>query len=281
MLLSVVREVERRGLARAFRRVNAAPASLAARKVAWYERRMRRRSWVAVLAAVAVSTATVRAETLTVFAAASLMDALRTIGKTFEAAHPGTKIEFSFAGSSTLVRQIMEGAPADVFASADEESMEKVRALISSPQIFAGNRLAIIVGKGNPRKVTSLADLAKPGLTIALAAPVVPIGRYAREAFAKAGVAVPASSSEIDVKAVVTRVSMGEADAGVVYTTDVAAAGDVVQGVAIPDAQNVRAKYPIATVKASKNEQGAFAFVRYVLSPEARRILGAVGFLAP
>jgi molybdate transport system substrate-binding protein len=236
---------------------------------------------LAMLVAIVVSSATVRAETLTVFAAASLTNALETIGKDFEAAHPGTKVELNFAGSSTLVRQIMEGAPADVFASADEENMEKVRALISSPQIFAGNRLAIIVAKGNPKNVTSLSDLAKPGLTIALAAPVVPVGRYAREAFAKAGVAGPASSGVIDVKAVVTRVSMGEADAGVVYTTDVAAAGGKVEGVAIPDALNVRAKYPIATVRASKNEKGALAFVRFVLFPEARKLLTNAGFLAP
>jgi molybdate transport system substrate-binding protein len=239
------------------------------------------RSWLAVLAAIAVTATPVCSETVTVLAAASLTEAFKKLGKDFEAAHAGMKVEFNFAGSSTLARQIMEGAPADVFASADEENMEKVRAQVSSPQIFASNRLAIIVPKGNPKKVTGLADLAKPGLKVSLAAPVVPVGRYAREAFAKAGVAVPESSSEIDVKAVVTRVSMGEADAGVVYTTDVAAAGDKAEGVAIPDAQNVRAKYPIATVRASKNEKGALALVRYVLSPEGRKILTAAGFLAP
>src|SRR5262249_54197549 len=173
------------------------------------------------------------------------------------AANPGTKVDFNFAGSSTLARQILEGAPADVFASADEETMGKVRAQVSSPQIFAGNRLAIIVAKGNPKRVASVADLGQQGLSVSLAAPVVPVGRYAREVFEKAGVAVPASSSEVDVKAVATRVAMGEADAGIVYTTDVAAGGDKVQGIAIPDAHNVRAKYPIATVKASKNDKGA------------------------
>jgi molybdate transport system substrate-binding protein len=241
---------------------------------------MLRRGWLAAVVAIAVTAGSVRAETVTVFAAASLREAFNTLGKDFEAAHPGTKVEFNFAGSSTLVKQIMEGAPADVFASADEENMDKARALISSPQIFAANRLAIIVAKGNPKKVTGLADLAKPKLILSLAAPVVPVGRYAREAFAKAGVAVPQGSSEVDVKAVVTRVSMGEADAGVVYATDVAAAGDKAQGVAIPETQNVTAKYPIATVKASKNDKGALAFVRYVLSPEGRKILSAAGFLA-
>jgi molybdate transport system substrate-binding protein len=263
------------------RRVNAAAATLAAPMVAWYERRMPMRRWVAVVAALALTASTAHAETVTVFAAGSLTAAFKTIGKDFEAANAGTRVEFNFAGSSTLARQILEGAPADVFASADEENMEKVRAQVSSPQIFAGNRLAIIVSKGNPKKVESVAGLGQHGLTVSLAAPVVPIGRYAREVFAKAGVAVPESSSEVDVKAVATRVAMGEADAGIVYTTDVAAAGDKVEGVAIPDALNVRAKYPIATVKASKNEKGALAFVHFVLSPEGRRVLTTAGFLAP
>jgi molybdate transport system substrate-binding protein len=239
------------------------------------------RRWLGSVVILGLAGTTARAETVTVFAAASLTEAFKTIGKEFEAANPGTKVEFNFAGSSTLARQILEGAPADVFASADEENMEKVRAQVSSPQIFAGNRLAIIVPRGNPKKVASVPDLAKPGLTVSLAAPVVPIGRYAREVFAKAGVAVPQSSSEVDVKAVATRVAMGEADAGIVYTTDVAAARQKVEGVAIPDALNVRARYPIATVKASKNDTGALAFVRFVLSPEGRKVLTGAGFLAP
>lgn len=234
-----------------------------------------------IVAALALVTTTARAETVTVFAAASLTDAFKTIGKDFEAANVGTKVELNFAGSSTLARQITEGAPADVFASADEENMQKVGAQVSSPQIFAGNRLAIIVPKGNPKAVATLADLAKPGMTISLAAPAVPVGRYTVEAFKKAGVTPPASSNEADVKAVVTRVSMGEADAGIVYATDIAAGGDKVQGIAIPDAHNVRAKYPIATVKASKNGTGALAFVHYALSPEGQRALTAAGFLAP
>ena len=242
---------------------------------------MRNRRWVVLAGALALAAATAHAETVTVFAAASLTAAFKTIGKDFEAANVGTKVEFNFAGSSTLARQILEGAPADVFASADEGNMDKVRAQVASPQIFASNRLAIIVAKGNPKKVESVADLGKQGLTVSLAAPVVPVGRYAREAFGKAGVAVPASSSEVDVKAVATRVAMGEADAGIVYTTDVAAGGDKVEGVTIPDAQNVRAKYAIATVKASKNDMGALAFVRFVLSPEGRKVLTAAGFLAP
>jgi len=219
---------------------------------------------------VLLAASTAGAESVTVFAAASLTEPFRTIGKDFEAAHPGTKVEFNFAGSSTLVRQIVEAAPADVFASADEENMQKAvdaGDVAGMPQVFARNRLAIIVPKGNPKHVTGLADLARPGMTIALAAPAVPVGRYAAEAFAKAGVPAPAGSNEADVKAVVTRVSLDEADAGVVYTTDAAAGGEKVETVAIPDGHNVVARYPIATLKGAPNPAGARAFVAYVLSP--------------
>jgi molybdate transport system substrate-binding protein len=224
------------------------------------------------------------AETITVFAAASLGEAFRTIGKDFETVHPGTKVDFNFAGSSTLARQISEGAPADVFASADDENMTKVvhaGDVTGAPQPFAGNRLAIIVPRGNPERVTGLADLGRQGMAIALAAPAVPVGRYAIQAFGKAGVPVPKASNEADVKVVVTRVSMGEADAGVVYATDVAAGGDKVEAVAIPDTHNVTARYPIATLRDAPNATGARAFVAYVLSPPGQSVLARGGFLAP
>jgi molybdate transport system substrate-binding protein len=240
--------------------------------------------WTCALASILLGASVAAAETVTVFAAASLTEAFRTLGRDFEAAHAGAKVEFNFASSSTLARQIVEGAPADVFVSADEENMQKATAageVAGTPQVFARNRLAIIVTRGNPRHVTGLADLGRPGLTIALAAPAVPVGRYAAEAFAKAGVPVPAGSNEADVKAVVTRVSMGEADAGVVYTTDVAAGGDRIEAVSIPDAHNVLARYPIAATKHAPNEAGARAFVAHVLSPAGRRVLTAAGFLAP
>jgi molybdate transport system substrate-binding protein len=223
-----------------------------------------------------------RAETVTVFAAASLSEPFRTIAKDFEAAHRGTTVELQFAGSSTLARQILDGAPADVFASADEENVQKVAdAVAGTPEVFVRNRLAILVGAGNPKHVTRLADLTRAGMTIALAAPAVPVGRYALEAFAKAGVAAPAGSNEADVKAVVTRVAMGEADAGIVYTTDVAAGGSRVEGVAIPDDQNVIARYPIAVLKKAPNAAGARAFAAYVLSDDGRRVLTTAGFLRP
>jgi molybdate transport system substrate-binding protein len=220
--------------------------------------------------------------TVTVFAAASLTEAFRTIGKDFEAAHPGTTVEFNFAGSSTLARQIVEGAPADVFASADDENMKKVvdaGDVAGLPKPFVHNRLAIIVSRGNPKRIKGLADLGSPGLTISLAAPGVPVGRYAAEAFAKAKTPVPDASREADVKAVVTRVSMGEADGGVVYVTDVAAGGDKVEAVPIPEGQNVVASYPIAQLKDAPNATGARDFVDYVLSPAGQRVLAGSGFL--
>jgi molybdate transport system substrate-binding protein len=243
------------------------------------ERALARR---ATLLGALLTAAVAGAEAVTVFAAASLTDAFRTIEAAFEAATPGTTVELNFAGSSTLVRQILEGAPADVFASADEDSMQKVAGEIAEPpQVFAKNRLAILVAKGNPERVTALADFARPGLTIALAAPAVPVGRYAMEAFGKAGVPVPPATNEADVKAVVTRVSMGEADAGVVYVTDAKAGGATVEAVPIPESTNVVARYPIAVLKDARGASGARAFVAFVLSPRGRGVLTDAGFLAP
>ena len=238
----------------------------------------------ALLGVALLAASTARAEPVTVFAAASLTEAFRTLGKDFESAHPRTTVDFNFAGSSTLARQITEGAPADVFASADDENMKKVvdaGDVTDAPQPFAGNRLAILVPRGNPKHVQGLADLGRSGMTLSLAAPAVPVGRYAAEAFAKAHVPVPGSSNEADVKAVVTRVAMGEADAGVVYVTDVAAGGEKVEAVVIPEAQNVVARYPIAALKGAPNPEGARAFVAYVLSAPGQRVLTHAGFLAP
>jgi molybdate transport system substrate-binding protein len=242
----------------------------------------RRKTWTPLVGAILLAGSTAAAETVTVFAAASLTEAFRTIGEDFEVAHPGTKVEYNFAGSSTLVRQIVEGAPAEVFASADEENMQKAAGeLASAPQVFAQNRLAIVVPKGNPKQVKGLADLGRTGMIVALTAPAVPVGRYAIEAFGKAGVPAPAGSNEADVKAVLTRVSMGEADAGVVYATDVITGAANVEAVTIPDAHNVLARYPIATLKAAKNTAGAQAFVGHVLSAPGQRVLAGAGFLAP
>ena len=207
----------------------------------------------------------------TVLAAASLTESFDELGGA----------TFTYAGSSALVTQIQQGAPADVFASADEEHMQELvdAGLVETPVVFARNALAIITKAGNPKGVHGLADLAKPGLAVALADPTVPVGGYAEEALAKAGVTVKPASLEVDVKAVVTRVTIGDADAGIVYVSDARAAGDRVGTVEVPKAQNVVARYPIAVVKAAPHRAAARAFVRRVQSKAGQAVLARHGFL--
>jgi molybdate transport system substrate-binding protein len=218
---------------------------------------------------------------LKVFAAASLTVAYTELGERFTAANGGAKVTFNFAGSQALATQIQQGAPADVFASADLANMDKVKDLTGTPRNFASNRLQIVVEQGNPRNVQSLDDLAAGNLKVVLAAPEVPAGRYAAEVLGKAGVTVKPVSEEDNVKAVVTKVSLGEADAGIVYVTDVAAGGDKVEGIGIPESQNVLAIYPIATVSESRSPGQAQAFMDLVLSAEGQQVLRANGFLPP
>jgi molybdate transport system substrate-binding protein len=216
-----------------------------------------------------------------VFAAASLTAAFNELGPRFTAANGGTKVTFNFAGSQALATQIRQGAPADVFASADVPNMDKVKDLVGDPQVFASNLLQIVVEQGNPKGVKGLGDLANPDLKVVLAAPDVPAGRYAEQALDKVGVTVKPVSQEDNVKAVVTKVSLGEADAGIVYVTDVTAGGDKVEGVDIPAEQNVTATYPIATVKASTAQDQAQAFMDLVRSAEGQQVLNKYGFLPP
>ncbi len=216
-----------------------------------------------------------------VFAAASLTAAFNELGPQFTAANGGTKVTFNFAGSQALATQIQQGAPADVFASADTTNMDKVKDLVGTPQVFASNQLQIVVEKGNPKGVKGLDDLASGDLKVVLAAPEVPAGRYAQQALDQAGITVKPVSQEDNVKAVVTKVGLGEADAGIVYTTDVTAGGDTVDGVDIPADQNVTATYPIATVKASSNQAKAQAFMDLVLSSQGQQVLESYGFLPP
>jgi molybdate transport system substrate-binding protein len=217
---------------------------------------------------------------LKVFAAASLTAAFTEIGERFTNAN-GTKVAFNFAGSQALATQIQQAAPADVFAPADTANMGKVTDLVGTPQNFASNQLQIVVEQGNPKNVQNLEDLANPDLKVVLAAPDVPAGRYAAESLAKAGVTVEPVSLEDNVKAVVTKVSLGEADAGIVYVTDVTAGGDKVEGVGIPEELNVLATYPIATVRASKAQDQAQAFMDQVLGAEGQQVLKQYGFLPP
>jgi len=216
---------------------------------------------------------------LGVFAAASLTEAFTQLGEDFTAAHPDVKVSFNFAGSNDLVTQLQQGAPADVLATADAKNMQEAGDLVDAQQAFAGNKLVIAVAPGNPEGINGLADLAREDLKVVLAAPEVPAGKYAEEALDKAGVTVRPVSLEVSVKGVVAKVSLGEADAGIVYVTDVDAASGKLDGVAIPDDQNVIATYPIAAVAASAHADDARAFVDLVLSADGQRVLAANGFL--
>jgi molybdate transport system substrate-binding protein len=217
---------------------------------------------------------------LKVFAAASLTAAFGELGEQFTATG-GSRVTFNFAGSQALATQIRQGAPADVFASADATSMDKVGDLVATPRSFAGNLLQIVVEKGNPEGVKGLDDLARGDLKVVLAAEEVPAGGYAKQVLERAGLRVRPVSREDNVKAVVTKVALGEADAGIVYVTDVTAGGDKVEGVDVPAEQNVAATYPIATVNASRSQQRAQAFVDLVRSAGGQRVLQRFGFLPP
>jgi molybdate transport system substrate-binding protein len=220
--------------------------------------------------------------TMSVFAAASLTDSFGALGAKFEQQHPNITVRFDFAGTPTLVMQIEQGAQSDVFASADMSNMNKLRAdgyTSGTPQVFAHNRLEIAVAPGNPIGITSLADLAKPGVVYISAAPSVPAGKYALQALQKAGVTVTPRSLETDVKSVISKIELGEADAGIVYTTDVKAAGGKVQGVPIPPSYNVVATYPLVVVKDSKKAGVASEFIAFVLSVQGQSTLASYGFL--
>jgi len=222
--------------------------------------------------------------TLTVFAAASLKSTFTALGKRFEASHPGTTVEFSFAGSSDLVSQLVAGAPADVFASADEANMAKVdrqQLLDGRPVDFATNVLEIATPRGNPARVASFADLARPGLAVVVCAPQVPCGAAAAEVEAASGVALEPVSEESSVTDVLGKVTSGEADAGLVYATDVRTAGDAVTGVPFPESAGAVNTYPIAALSGSAHRAAAEAFRDLVASADGRATLAAAGFGAP
>lgn len=218
---------------------------------------------------------------ITVFAASSLTDSFAEIGRVFEREHPNTTIRFSFGASSTLASQIDAGAPADVFASADEADMARVEdARVGRRVVFARNRLTIVVEPGNPHSIRSLADTVSKDVLLVLCAAEVPCGHLAREAYRRAGVPVPEVVSAANVRAALTAVALGEADAAVVYTTDLRST-DHVEGVRIPRRDNVVARYPIAALENGENPRLARAFVTFVASDAAQRVLRADGFLAP
>jgi molybdate transport system substrate-binding protein len=218
---------------------------------------------------------------ITVLAAASLTEAFTEMGKAFEADSPDTKVTFSFGASSTLATQANQGAPADLFASADEANMKKVTDAgnVADPTTFTRNRLAILVGKDNPKGIKALADFARGDVTFVLCAIEVPCGMFGQPALDKAGVTAKPKSYEENVKAVVTRVTFGEADAGVVYVTDAKAAGKSAQSVDIPGEHNVIAVYPIGVLKQASRPDVAAAFEAFVLSAAGQQIMTRYGFL--
>jgi len=217
---------------------------------------------------------------INVLAASSLTEGFKQLGAEFEGVHPGTKINLSFGASSDLVTQITQGAPADVFASADEPNMTKVVTAhdnAGAPVDFAKNRLAIAVEKGNPKHIASLSDLAKSGTVVVLCDSTVPCGKFADQVLKNANVALAPKSREVNVKATLAKVEQGEADAAVVYITDVKASGKV-DGVTIPDDVNVVTTLPIVALKDSKNSVLAQAFIAFVRVHE-QELVKTYGFL--
>ena len=233
--------------------------------------------------------------TLNVFAAASLTDAFNEIGRQFAAEHGGAEVVFNFAGSNQLATQIGQGAPADVFASANKTQMQAAidsgRIVSGTQETFVRNRLVVVTPADNPAQLASLLDLAKPGIKIVLAAKEVPVGQYALDFLDKAeaggslgagykdAVLANVVSYEENVRSVLAKVALGEADAGIVYTSDAAVSKDEVQQIEVPDALNTIAAYPIATLSDSPNPELAQQFVNYVLAPAGQQVLEKYGFI--
>ncbi|MGW1430012.1 molybdate ABC transporter substrate-binding protein [Streptomyces sp. NPDC002431] len=222
--------------------------------------------------------------TVTVFAAASLKESFTALGRTFESRHPGTKVTFSFGGSDSLAASITGGAPADVFAAASARTMEIVTDAgdaSGTPATFVRNQLEIATLPGNPDKVASLKDLTGPGLKVVLCAKEVPCGAAAQKALDAAGLRLTPVSYEQDVRSALTKVELKEADAAVVYRTDVKAAGDKVEGVEFPESADAVNDYPIALLKNAPNAAASEAFIALVRSAEGQKVLTGAGFLKP
>jgi len=218
---------------------------------------------------------------LTVFAAASLKKAFTEIGEEFKTDNPGSDVEFSFAGSADLVTQLTQGAPADVFASADAKNMGKVEkaGLLAGPAVnFASNTLTIVVAPDNPKKITSFQDLTQPDLSVVVCAPQVPCGSATQKVEQAMGVALNPVSEESQVTDVLNKVLTGQADAGVVYVTDARSAGDAVSTVAFPASGAAVNTYPIAVLAGAHEPELARRFVDLVIGDAGQKILSAAGF---
>lgn len=221
---------------------------------------------------------------VTVFAAASLKSTFTELGAQFEKNHPGTRVTFNFAGSSDLVAQLTQGAPADVFASADTTNMTKAvdaGVVAGDPVNFATNTLTIITTPGNPKGIASFADLAKPGTQVVVCAPQVPCGSATEKVEKASGVMLAPVSEESAVTDVLGKITSGQADAGLVYVTDAAQAGDKVTAIPFPESGGAVNTYPIAVLKDSTNPEAAQTFVELVTGPAGREVLAAAGFAAP
>jgi molybdate transport system substrate-binding protein len=222
--------------------------------------------------------------TVTVLAAASLQQTFTKLATTFEHEHPGVTVKFSFGGSDTLAAQITQGAPADVFASANTATMqtvEKAGDTTGTPTVFVRNTLEIAVAPGNPLHIQTLADLVKPGVKVALCASTVPCGSAAVKALAAADVKLTPVTYETDVTSALTKVELGEVDAALVYHSDILGADGKVDGVVFSTAADAVNSYPIDVLKDAPNPSAAAAFVAFILSPSSEQVLLAAGFQAP
>ena len=217
---------------------------------------------------------------VTVFAAASLTESFNTISEQFQHLHPAVRVTLSFGASSSLATQILNGAPADVFASASTTTMQQVvdGRLVTNPQTFARNRMIIVTGPGNPLGIRAVSDLARPGVKVAMCQIHVPCGIVARQVFAKAGASITPVTFEADVKSVLTKVLLGEVDAGMVYVSDARSAGDKVTSVVIPADVNADTTYPIGRLVGSANPEAAQAFIDFVLGDRGAAALARAGF---
>jgi molybdate transport system substrate-binding protein len=232
----------------------------------------------------AAASGTAGTTSITVFAAASLQGSFTQIGQQFEAAHPGTHVTFSFGPSSGLATQIINGAPASVFASAAPANMTQVVKAgdtAQAPSNFAANKMEVAVPPANPAGVTSVSNLSNSAVKVALCQPQVPCGTVAAEVFKNAGITVKPITLQPDVKSVLTQVELGNVDAGMVYVTDVKAAGTKVKGVPVPASENASTLYPIATLHAATDKTVANEFVAYVTGPQGQRVLAMDGFEKP
>jgi molybdate transport system substrate-binding protein len=230
------------------------------------------------------STSTPAGGTLTVYAAASLKQTFTDIGEQFKTDNPGWSVDFTFAGSSDLVTQLTQGAKGDVFASADTKNMDKAVTaglLAGDPVDFASNTLAIVVAPGNPKQVTSFADLNKPGVTVVVCAPQVPCGSATEKVEQATKVTLNPVSEESSVTDVLNKLTTGQADAGLVYITDAMGAGDKVAKVDFPEAAAAVNTYPIAVLKTAADAAVAKKFVDLVTGEAGQKILSQAGFAKP